>query len=101
DAEDQVAVAELVPAVAAPKGGIVALGEQLIACRCTKDIEMGRVGLVQPGEQAVDRPQASLRRDDEIRPAFAGSDGAVRRGHCLADADALSARAGRRAAPGS
>src|SRR4029450_882617 len=87
DAEDQVAVAELVPVVAVLKGRVVAVREQFVPGGRGADVDVPRGGLVQAGEQGVDRPQAALGRYDQIRPTLADSDRAVGPGDRLDGAD--------------
>src|SRR4029450_2573502 len=77
DAEDQVAVAELVPVVAVLKGRVVAVSEQFVPGGRAEDVDVRRGGLVQAGEQGVDRPQAALGGSDRVRPALPGRDRAL------------------------
>jgi cytochrome P450 len=67
--KDEVAVAELVPEVAAVERGGVRAGEQLGAGGRLEHPQVRRLGLVPAGDQPVDHPQASLRRDDQAGPA--------------------------------
>src|SRR3954447_26306502 len=82
-AQDQVRVAELVPAVAAGEGGGVGALDQPAATNRLEHEQVAGVGLVPAGDQAVDGPHAALRGDDEAGPTRAGLDAPVRPGHRL------------------
>src|SRR5918996_5455412 len=81
--QDEMAVAELVPAIAVLEGGPVAAREQLVSSGGAQEVEVRCLRLVQAGEQTVDRPEPSLRCHDEVSPALAGRDGAVGLRDCL------------------
>ena len=67
--QDQVQVAELVPEVAALVRCPVGASEELGPRRRLEQLEVRRLGLVPAREQAVDREQSALGRDDQARPA--------------------------------
>ena len=71
------AVAELVPAVAVRERLAVTARDEVVASRRSQHREVRRRRLVQAGQEAVDRPEPALGRDDEVRPALTGVDGAV------------------------
>src|SRR3954447_24115782 len=81
--QDEVHVAELVPEVAAQERRLVRALDQRLAAECAQQVEMGGLGLVPAGEQAVDGAHAALGRDDEARPALAGGDAPIGGDHAL------------------
>src|SRR5262249_52791568 len=84
---DEVAVSELVPEGALLERLAVRLRYQVVPGDRPQQLQMGRFRLVPAGEEAVDGVGTAVGSQDEVRPALAGGDGAVRLGHRLERAD--------------
>ena len=96
-ADEQLHVAELVPAVARSGRGVRRAGEDAAAGDRLEQVEVRGARVVEAREDAVDGADRALRADDEVGPAGGGADGAVRAGGRLQGADDRRADRDRRA----
>ncbi len=76
-------IAELVPEVSFAQRFAIGDAQVFDACQRLQHEEMAGLRFVQASQQPVDGMDAALRRNDEIRPAFARMDGSFRVGHRL------------------